>query len=403
MLGRILAAMTSWQTNLVTICTFIGLLAVPSAGQEKAQARLEAEVPRIESVVPAPRQPHQDHPTVIWYDDFDGPDKDYGEASGDLDAAESHGVAGKSLACVYKKGSQGTGNRKVFFGDSPAGSRVVWRGRKLDQVYWRIYVKHQPGWTGGGEDKLSRATSLASDKWAQAMIAHVWTAGESLTLDPASGIRDDRLVTRRYNDFDRLHWLGNKPASAFKFSSAAESGWWVCVEAFAKLNTPGRKDGVNKLWIDGRLEAERDHLDWRGNYSEYGINAVFLEAYWNRASPMDQTRWLDNFVISTEPIGPVVCPPNPVLIKTVFRGSGRLAAWEVELAQDGRDVIWRSNRLTQEGRVTVDAASGEFCGVLAGQVKLATATHYSCRVRQQAEGGPWSDWSAWHQHFVTGK
>src|SRR3954465_3518257 len=100
-------SMTSWQTKPVVICAVIALHALTGLGQEKSQALREVEVPRIESVVPLPRQPHQDDPTVIWYDDFEGPEKNYGEASGNLDAAESYGGAGKSLACVYKKGKPG--------------------------------------------------------------------------------------------------------------------------------------------------------------------------------------------------------------------------------------------------------------------------------------------------------
>ena len=76
------------------------------------------------------------------------------------------------------------------------------------------------------------------------MIAHVWSSGEALTLDPATGVRGDKVVTRKYNDFEMLKWLGNKPTSKFKLHSTEESGRWVCVEARAKLNTPGRKDGV---------------------------------------------------------------------------------------------------------------------------------------------------------------
>ena len=164
---------------------------------------------------------------------------------------------------MYEKGTRGTGNRKVFFGDSPTG-KVVRKGQSFDDIYWRVYVKHQHGWTGGGPAKLSRATSIVSPRWAQAMIAHVWSSGEALTLDPATGVRGDQVVTTRYNDFPNLRWLGNKPASQFRLHSTQESGRWVCVEARAKLNTPGKKDGLNQLWIDGRLEAERKNLDWRG-------------------------------------------------------------------------------------------------------------------------------------------
>src|SRR5262249_48847998 len=147
-------------------------------------------------------------------------------------------------------------NRKVFFGDSPTG-RVVRKRETFDDVCWRVYVKHQPGWSGGGEAKLSRITSIVSPRWNQAMIGHVWTTGETLTLDPATGVRDDRVVTTQYNDFAKLRWLGNRPPAKLQLSSSGESGWWVCVEARVKLNTPGERDGLMQLWIDGRLESER--------------------------------------------------------------------------------------------------------------------------------------------------
>jgi hypothetical protein len=101
------------------------------------------------------------------------------------------------------------------------------------------------------------------------MIAHVWGGrGASLTLDPVCGVRGDRVVTLKYNDFAHMKWLGNKPASAFPILATEESGYWVLVESRAKLNRSGKSDGINQLWID----------------------AVFLEAYWNDGSPDTQSR-----------------------------------------------------------------------------------------------------------------
>ncbi len=347
-------------------------------------------------------QPHESDPAVIWYDDFDGPVKPYTESQGELDSKESFGGQGRSMLGLYEKGKHDVGDRKVFFGDSPTG-KVVQKGKHFNDIYWRIYVKHQYGWTGGGPDKLSRATSIVSSNWAQAMIAHVWSSGEALTLDPASGVRGDRVVTTRYNDFGNLHWLGNKPVSAFKLHSTAEAGRWVCIESRAKLNTPGKKDGLNQLWIDGRLEIERQDLDWRGNYDRRGINAVFLETYWNKGSPVTQSRWIDNFVISTKPIGPVVCPCNPVLIKTPYRGPGKLSGWEVEIAADdaGKSVVWCSNVLATHQRVTVGVETGRFIGPLAECDRLAASRVYYVRVMQQSDDDRGSSWSPWHQPFGT--
>jgi hypothetical protein len=192
---------------------------------------------RIDSVVPLPNQPQSADPAVIWFDDFDGAEKPYTESAGGVDERNGYGGAGRSMVCLYRKGEQGIGNRKVFFGDSPTG-RIVRKGELFEDVYWRVYVKHQPGWSGGGEAKLSRITSIVSPRWEQAMIGHVWSSGERLTLDPASGVREGSVVTTRYNDFANLRWLGNLPAARLPLSGTTESGWWCCVEARVKLNTP---------------------------------------------------------------------------------------------------------------------------------------------------------------------
>lgn len=394
--------LTSFLAMCLVACAQSPLFSLPSGSLANKRAEDMPDVPRIDSVVMVQPQPHQTDEAVIWYDDFDGESKRYTESQGELDAREAYGGQGRSMLCYYEKGTKGVGNRKVFFGDSPVG-KVVNKGKHYDDIYWRIYVKHQYGWTGGGPAKLSRATSIVSPNWAQAMIAHVWSSGEALTLDPATGVRGNKVVTRKYNDFENLRWLGNKPVSRFKLHSAEESGRWVCVEARAKLNTHGKKDGTNQLWIDGRLEAERTNLDWRGSYTKHGINAVFLETYWNRGSPVTQSRWIDNFVISTKPIGPVVCPRNPILIKTPYREPGKQRAWEVEIAADdaGKDVVWKSNLLTTPERVQVGEDTGDFIGLLAGKKQLDASKIYYIRVRQQSDTGEWSAWSSWHQPFRT--
>jgi hypothetical protein len=386
------------MTRLALIC-ILAVCLIPGRLTRGADG---PEVPRIDSVVMSAPQPQASDEAVIWYDDFDGQEKAYTEAQGQLDDAQAFGGQGRSMLAWYEQGSRGEGNRKVFFGDSPTG-KVVRKGQVFDDIYWRVYVKHQHGWTGGGPAKLSRATSIVSPNWSQAMIAHVWSSGEALTLDPATGVRGDRVVTSRYNDFANLRWLGNKPASQFRLHSTQESGRWVCVEARAKLNTPGQKDGLNQLWIDGRLEAERKNLDWRGSYTGHGVNAVFLESYWNDGSPVTQSRWIDNFVISTQPIGPIVCPRNPVLFKTPYRGPGKMASWQVEVASADQDdtVVWRSNLLTADERVQVGAGDGSFVGPLANQSRLDAGRVYGFHVRQSSDIGQMSQWSPWHQPVRT--
>jgi hypothetical protein len=347
----------------------------------------EEEIPRVESVVPAATQPHEGNPAVIWYDSFDGPESvqeqylEYqkGSPGSRRTEQEALGGSGKSMELVYAKGSQGVGGRKLVFGDCPFG-RPLRKGETFTDVYWRIYVKHPRGWRGAPA-KMSRATGFVSGQWNQAFILHVWSgAGSTLTLDPASGVRGGEVVTTTYNDFPKLKWLGNSPSGKFPIHATEESGRWVLVEARLKLNTPGKKDGLASLWVDGVLDAERTGLDFRGTYDAHTINAVFLEAYWNDGSPVDQRRWYDDFVVSTKPIGPVTAGKVPELLLTTR------AACDVEVAEDptGQKVVWSSaSGEARDGKVRVTG-------------RLEGGKTYFCRVRRAGK-----EWSGWHQPFVA--
>ncbi len=387
---------TLWITLLTG-----GLL---SRGEEKITTDSTPETPRIDYIEMLPVQPHEHASTTVWYDDF-STERKYMDGTKERDSLVNYGTTGQSMVAGFDKGKVwGKGNRKVAFGDFPNHESTVFPDKQFDEIYWRVYVKHEYGWEGAPA-KMSRATSIVSDSWQQAMIAHVWSgAKNSLTLDPASGVKGqtDQIVTTKYNDFDNLIWLGNKPSSHFQLTATEESGYWIMVESRAKLNTPGQADGINQLWIDGRLEAERLHLNFRGAYTTHGINAVFLESYWNKGSVKDQGRWFDNFVISTEPIGPIVCSPNPTLYKTPYRGEGKLKKWEVQLTEDseGTSLVYTSSSIHKQEYTTVNLTNGRFTGSHAGKSKLNTGTYY-CRVRQQSTNGMWSDWSRWHQVFAV--
>nr|MCH9681870.1 hypothetical protein [Deltaproteobacteria bacterium] len=90
--------------------------------------------------------------------------------------------------------------------------------------------------------------------------------------------------------------------------SSELSGKWHCVEGRIRLNTPGAADGELEFWVDDALQAGRNDLDLRGGWSEYGINAVVVENTWPGGVPAPLRRWVDDLVISTEPIGCSAAP-----------------------------------------------------------------------------------------------
>ena len=98
-----------------------------------------------------------------------------------------------------------------------------------------------------------------------------------------------------------------------------------------------------------------------------------------------------------------VCPRNPVLFKTPYRGPGKMATWQVEVASADQDdtVVWRSNLLTADEPVQVGAGDGIFVGPLANHSRLDAGRVYCFRVRQSSDTGQMSEFSPWHQAVRT--
>ncbi len=257
---------------------------------------------------------------TIFCDDFESTSPlmdryfEYGDAGGNFIPLDGIGRDGsRGMRAIWKSGQVGAGGFKKSFGRTPGkyiGKHAVTPEKEYKEIYWRIDIRTQPGWQGGGADKLSRATIMADDNWAQGMIAHIWSAGphnEYLAMDPASGIdTDGNLVAKSYNDFENLRWLGLRVGDIDLFSTE-NSGKWYCIEAHIKLNAVDAEDGIFEFWINDTLQAGNYDLDWLGDWQEdslnYSINAIFIENYWNNGSPVEQDRYLDNFIISTQRIG----------------------------------------------------------------------------------------------------
>lgn len=260
-------------------------------------------------------------PAWIWCEDFEiDRSSDYFEGS--ANRQPDTGVAGSTAAAFeFQAGEQSGGGFKVAFGRTPDSYFKPVDDGTADyrEVYWRLFVYFPSDWVGFGGSKLTRATVFANSGWAQAMIGHVWSGGNSgpsaplLLLDPASGTNEaGSLQTTGYNDFDNLRWLGVQ-SSQYEIFAPENRGKWHCVEVRVRLNDAGAENGIFQLFINDNLEAGSSTLNWLGNYDEYGINAVLFENYWNSGSPVTQTRFFDNLVISTQRIGcgGDVIRPNP--------------------------------------------------------------------------------------------
>ncbi|WGO98416.1 hypothetical protein QFX18_20635 [Saccharophagus degradans] len=264
------------------------------------------------------------HPNWLWCDDFEVDselEENYFEVkryNGRFGVVEGEAFGGNAaLRSHWQPGVDDAGNIKFSFGKTPvAPSR--YKDRYFSEIYWRFYTKTDERWTGNA-NKLTRIIAFSGSNWSEAMIAHVWQGnGLNIAIDPASGVSADlsstTVNTTRYNDFSNLRWLGYVEGTHDIYSDETKTKW-NCIEAQVKLNTLGQADGVFRLWVNDELDAENTNLNFVSSYSQYGLNAIFIENYKGGGSEQEQYRYFDNFVVSTQRIGcnaisPPVYPPN---------------------------------------------------------------------------------------------
>jgi len=274
------------------------------------------------------------HPQWLWCDSFESDaalDANYFDverASGRMSLSSDSPFDGShSLQMQYVPGQEDSGSIKLSLGATPVSPKR-YTNQSFNELYWRFYMKVQSNWLGNPQ-KVTRGIVFSGSNWSEAAIGHLWEDNADslgLGLDPASGVVGSTVVTTKYNDFDHLKWLG-KHNGAFQVYAPANANKWTCIEVHMKLNTPGQSDGVMAFSVNGQQQAQATALNFRGSYTTYGINAIFLEGWINGGiSPQVQNRWFDNFVVSTQPIGcaagggtttPAPVVPNPPTNVTV--------------------------------------------------------------------------------------
>ena len=90
---------------------------------------------------------------------------------------------------------------------------------------------------------------------------------------------------------------------------------WHCWEFMLQANSsPGKADGRQAMWVDGKLVGEFTGIRWREDV-DLKVNCFWLQHYGGdpgdptkRYWPESQTVWFDDIVVAREYIGPMVKP-----------------------------------------------------------------------------------------------
>jgi hypothetical protein len=265
-------------------------------------------------------------PAWIWCDDFEVDRlRQYGEvgyAGGRFGRFANVGRDGSAaMKGTYNPdrslGDGSAGWMEVNFGRIPRGPPSMGYAKPVDagtadyrQIYWRFFVRTDMDWEGGHGEKMTRLTAYANSNRAQAMAAYGWAHNSrpaQFLIQGMSGTDSaGNLRSTRWNDTPNWRQLGTSNAVTPVIPTRNE---WVCLEFMVKLNDAGQSNGSMTYWKNDVQEARLANVNWLGVFSAYAINAVRLENWWSTAPtatfnpPKVQSRYFDNFVVSTERIG----------------------------------------------------------------------------------------------------
>jgi hypothetical protein len=193
------------------------------------------------------------------------------------------------------------------------------------------------------------------------------------------GLTDSKYLALSFNGGP--HDWGSVEAR-FTFQRAR----WYCIETEIKLNTPGLSDGEVRIWVDGRLLAEKKGMNLVGSVSS-PINRVMFGGWYSSSAggrnpcpdPVNVSRrYVDDAAISGSYIGP---------IPTVASGPTPLSRVLSVMLPEPGSVQIEYGATAAYGAVTpvVTSASGLFTLPLSG-LDTNKTYHYRLKGKLNASG-----------------
>lgn len=231
------------------------------------------------------------HPSWLWCDDFEQ-EQDLTQNYQDF-SLNGFSVNGNdafsgayAIEQLYTQGQVDAGWISWFYADALGNDY----GPSHDEIYVRWYHKFEANFDGF-PPKMARLRSLGPG-WDKRFSVLYWIADGKIVAD---------VHVPFSSQANSSGWLP-VAVSDFDYNNPANVGRWICHEMYVKTNTSGQADGAYRFWADGQMIIERTGVDLRGSTS-FEFNEVMLDTYWNGGSPVEQSRYYDNLVISTSPIG----------------------------------------------------------------------------------------------------
>jgi hypothetical protein len=145
----------------------------------------------------------------------------------------------------------------------------VWLDQEYEHLFFRYYIKFGAnfrdayGCDGGKLPGFAGRTNIAGNSGDGSNGLNGWSLRQDYRLDCDTAnpmYPRTRIVTYTY-DGDVLRGFGHDmPWTGTGELGLIELNRWYCLEGQLKVNTPGRRNGVWRVWVNGQLAGERLNL-----------------------------------------------------------------------------------------------------------------------------------------------
>ena len=275
------------------------------AAEERGGAGLAAAYPADRGI--------KSHPSVIFAEDFESEDyqKSWDEARNKpADTLSQVRLGGVDASFGYSL------KVKAMLGRNTGGGLTKWFA-SADTLYIRFYTRFDPKCDYVHHFVTLRANKglRGGDRWSGFGGAGKKPNGDerfSTALEPWGNWRR-WPAPGRWNFYSYWHEMKGAPdgkywGNSFKPDTQPNisKDRWICAEFMLKHNTPGKPDGEQAFWIDGKLMGHWRGINWRKTPG-LTANALSLESYVTDRWTKNATNivYFDNLVIAKEYVGPM--------------------------------------------------------------------------------------------------
>ncbi len=253
---------------------------------------------------------------VVLFSDFEA--EDWGRRwSRGVDAATLSPMAadperrlepfqGRALRVRIPKGGNTGMNVEYLFGKET--------GSEPEEIYLRYYLRISGDWqTLQGGKMPGIAGTYGRAGWGGRKVDGTdgWSARGSFSVAPPEGnpLAGRVPVGHYVYHADMPGTYGDIWIWLDGYGGLLERDRWTCLEQYVKLNTPGKKDGVLRAWVDGRRAFEKTDLRYR-QVDRLKIEKVWMNVYHGGTQVVDRDvhLYIDNVVIARQYVGPMSRP-----------------------------------------------------------------------------------------------